>query len=346
VGRDPQNTGFWFSLLGLREGLFVPITQADSSLNSLPVLALNPLADLQTNSSRRYLELKKQASLLFQLVKWVYLVACREEKTLLEPHSFVTQYGEVNSRQEADPNHIYDLSSLPRFLPGVENVDKALSYLSLVVPSFVGAGNQESTSQGKLKFLFYNWKFQNNLEASLRVFRRRLEGPHKEIIVPSYLEDYYVFAEDFRPQPGVQVFRLLNDFLQWKANKVFDYRTTYRIYSALDKSLAQRKNPYLYLDREQGSLYLIQNVEGGSIFRVQALCRHWAQNQINSGYLTPPIPQEEFSPYSLFIVEDGVLKITESYGTSDNEAGFLILDYGHLDQLHLREQYAGILRLR
>lgn len=362
TGQGNLNLGWWYTILDFKEGFFVPISPTsghstevqlnikeyeqltNQRLGSYPQLNYDPIRFYGHNETLRYERLQQKTSIFTQLLKWIYILASQDQLEkiriqrraqiqLMNPLEFMNNYTLLHQGSFEDSLDFYDFSQLPRNLPSVENAEQGLSYLESVAPSLI---KQD-------RILIYDVKFQANLLALLQKYNdlNRTQIPQPT----SYLFNYYVFLEDFKAQNNVRLFTSLSDFVNWVQGEIINYELTYQIYEKINKKLVYRSNPYLYWDQPTETFYLIQNVSGGDLSRAQAVSQNWARHGFNTGFSTDPILEEEFQPYELYVIENSRLEILEDHRQGQTEGILQILSYEYLDPLHLRNNYASILRI-
>jgi len=168
----------------------------------------------------------------------------------------------------------------------------------------------------------------NNLERIGQIFNR-----------PGYLEQFYIYPSDFTVRgPDQQIFMSTIDVLHYMS--LLDMqKTPITISLPLPAGTHLIKNPqYLILEDkpdERGtiktSLYILQNVEGGSRRKVWRLIMGWIQEKINLGYFVGEytgakpdnIPETAADSLSEF---DTIYNIAEIRYEEDKYAALLKLD--------------------
>ena len=89
---------------------------------------------------------------------------------------------------------------------------------------------------------------------------------------------------------GSKVFITEEELLIWLQNlrTVQNYSTQFEVKTSIKTQMSILHEPYLYKD-EQGKIYMIQNVDGGSLMKAISVCQVWNNNKINLGYYPTPI---------------------------------------------------------
>lgn len=100
---------------------------------------------------------------------------------------------------------------------------------------------------------------------------------------PDYILEFYAYPSDFVVRgPDQHIFMSEDEIKQYQ--DLLEMEKTSRVVSApLPNDIQNRKAPLYYVGSD-GSLYILQNVVGGSLHRAQNLIAAWESERVNLGY--------------------------------------------------------------
>jgi hypothetical protein len=145
---------------------------------------------------------------------------------------------------------------------------------------------------------------------------------------PALIANYYENADNFAVVPHAQVFVGENDFKAWlqSLQSSQNYSKYYNIRLKIDLSMGTATDPYLYQDPD-GSIYLIQNVIGGTRAKALAVADIWNEMKVNIG--SDPIPLDDIPIHMIYGLSSAG-KITPIDDNTNNQDVFLkLLYYGN-----------------
>lgn len=265
--------GLWFPLEEIPNypyTVYIPIS-ATEDYKYLPLGPTPPIGSGQEgNITQRILSLKKQISLITQLIVWLYNLSGDTVP------NFMANYTSIYPEIVEDSATFYDLTGLERRLPDVKTIQDALDILEEAIPTLI----TES------KIILYSQRFSDKIKGYLDEYSKSSRDPEEK--EKRYLDNYYTVEGDFKDQRETTILIGTSLFHQWLENNT---DRDFIIHDKIDASIIMNKNPLLYKDREE-QVYLIQNVKGGEVERAVYVSDFWANNLINLGYQTPPLDVE------------------------------------------------------
>ncbi len=329
---NKQAVGLWFSHQDIPDypyAIFVPIAPVANylTLDQGPAPPLE-LATIEDQTAARILLLQRQISFLLQIIRWLFILYAQTETTDDIVDTFLTRYTLTNQEPVQDSAQFYDLSRIPHRLPNAESVDAAIAVLEPLAPTLFQQG----------KFVLYSPTFAEKIRDHLDAFLRQTRG--LDLKTPRFLENYFIYESDFEQQPRTIILVGQENLNIWLSSL---QRAGYRgvnILAALDTSLINRIEPYLYLS-ETGTIYLVQNVEDGDISRALQVTVSWFSDLINPGFTSVQHPDIETLPYRIYeISPSSALRVKEEFADPDTPPDQLleVLEYAE-------NNYAALLPL-
>lgn len=319
---DGQVNGVWYSDPDFDHDqyiIFVPLQPNDNNDLALLPEGPPPPIDLNINVDEntvdRVLRLERQISLLLQIIRWVFLIyKTSHQDTYPDVDDFMKKYVGVNTERVEDSSTFYDLSGIQRRLPIVNSVEEAVNYLENVAPSLVRDN----------KIFLYSTTFAEKISGYLRNFIRQSYGI--ALRVPRYLDNYYRYESDFLRQPQTVVLIGRDSLNAWLTSLQHVGYQGITIKTQLDVTLSEKIEPYLYLD-EEGTTYLIQNVDGGDFDKAMEVNLQWIRDFINPGFIAPPNDYD--LPYRIYEISPsgGVRFVNEESNPNYPDLFFNILMY-------------------
>jgi hypothetical protein len=288
--------GLWFSRPEIPNYPYVIYTPVES-IQAYETLPVGPIAPIEIGDDKqsvveRTLLLTRQISLLLQVIRWLFLLS---EGTVDE---FMSQYTMTWPDPVEDSATFYDLSSLPRRLPETRDVATAIGILEPLVPTLFRRG----------RLVLYNSGFAEKIRGNLQLFSREL--PER---IPRFLEGYYLYESDFKPQERTIILIGEQNLETWLLSLARSGYQGITILKQLDIAFMDRVEPYLYLS-EVGVVYLIQNVEGGNLDRALGVSLNWYFETSNLGYTASPVEDTSTLPYRVYeISPSSALRLTKEY---------------------------------
>lgn len=135
---------------------------------------------------------------------------------------------------------------------------------------------------------------------------------------PLYIIEFYAYASDFaRRGPDQNILMSHGEFTEYLNLTKMEKKTEIKTYP-LPPNIKDVKSPVHYSSAD-GSLYIIQNVEGGALGRVNSVIVTWARERVNLGYFA-----EESLDKQIRIISISSTKLD----TLDPSQYFMVLDYG------------------
>lgn len=266
--------GLWFDIFDVEYGEYIPIIPKKETIQ-LPLGPRNPiLAEKGVNITKRITKLRRDMSIITQLVRWLYELA--KSKRGLDVDDFANAYM-VTDAWEKDSSEYYDFSKLGRRLPKTETIQGAISILERKVPTLFSEGRIVMYSTLFAHVIIKMLKDYNNLRIGL------IYSP------PEFIDGFYETEEDFKKEPGTKIFIAEKDLASWmsltRKSKTYDKNTV--VHSKIDVSSGFSTIPYLYKD-DDGMIFIIQNVFG-SEEKAFATAEKWHTDMINIGSDPEPL---------------------------------------------------------
>jgi len=142
-----------------------------------------------------------------------------------------------------------------------------------------------------------------------------------------YIDNFYQTAEDYRKYPYTKL--LINDreYKAWRDSLISldNYDSYYQIKEYIDKELYGNTNPYLYRDKD-GRIFMIQNVEAGSINRAITTANVWSDYKVNIGFNSSDDKRD--IPHIIYAIDEAAKLIIVKNNTLNNPKFERILYYG------------------
>lgn len=323
--------GLWYSFkhdedMILYYGIYFPIKPSkDTKYKNLEIGKTNPYIAEGRDILYRYNKLKRDLEIIYQLMKWFYLLA--NQPTL---QSFIKNYIDDIQLINEDSIDIYDFSKLDSYLPEMDSIEEAIKYIKANTSGFISENN---------KIYLYSEKFYEGIIYHLKIYIKQIDGLVMNI--PSKIIHKYLSINDFHISPYVVIF--LNDvqlqsWLESKTILSLDklFVVTDIFNNNIDDKLANRIDPYIYKENAN-QYYLIQNVLNNELERALNICKTWHLKKVNLGHNAEPIQNKDLDYVIYEPITDGKLLETENH--SDILTDFYgILNYG-------KDKYAAIIAL-
>lgn len=334
---ETELLGLWYSItdtsISLVSSYYIPINPTGVGVApDLTALELGPSDPLYLATRHRpdYVarsrKLKRDMSIILQLVLWLYLLA------QLPIVDFVNTYSVVDFDSPSPPDTatLYDFSGLNRLLPRSTTISEALTYLHSLNTGFTMAYNNQ------IRIWIYSQKLYEGLLYYLKLFEDTVppnpvtDNPDLISIqrqLPVEIKGLYESEADFIQFPFNVVFTGEVNLQTWlEFNKRDLYRRVF-IKTELSPDLANLYDPYLYIEGEQ--LYMIQNTfREDSFGRAIQIALIWEQQKINPGFMVEPFAEKNEAgepvvpPYVLYSISSG-----KTLNQKSGDDGVLVLEY-------------------
>lgn len=299
--------GFWFSILDLVYGLYVPIrNEKISNFKNLPIGPSNPLGEKGVEVVPRIRKLKRDLNLIMQVFKWLYSLS---ELTLDE---FTNKYV-VTGEIKTDSSQIYDLSNIGRTFPIVENVDEGIIEMSKRIPSLFKSN----------KLFLYSEKFFEGISYLMKMFIK--EYVKGKMVVPKSIIREQMTEQDFKDISGVALFLSETDLKSWLSS-LGKYP---KIFRKIDSSFAMRAEPFIYLAPDE-HIYLVQNIVNGDISRAINASYYWDQYKVNPGFRSPEYDEIETPKYVVYGISPANSIVPVENHAGDSLSFYSILQYNNV----------------
>lgn len=314
VSRDNNGNvdGLWFQIMDIVFGEYVPVIPTQGFADK-PIGPPNPIISTGEPVTDRLSRLRRTLSIIVQITRWLYELARSRQN--IDPASFASQFMVMDQAPVADSSTYYNLINIPRRLPNVETVQEAIRTMEPLAPTLF--------NQGKL--VMYSPTFADRVIKMLRDYSNlRYELPPEHI---EFLDNFYVTESDFINRPNSKIFINEQDLLAWMLSlkSTQNYARYFNIREKVEIAMGFSPDPYLYED-DDGKIYIIQNVVGGSKAKALAVAYVWYNSKVNIGN----------EPDALDIVPIHMI-----YGISAASAIIPIEDQTHGGDVFLKLLYYG-----
>jgi hypothetical protein len=293
--------GFWY-----KSEIYIPIMPERNILN-LPLGNPKPIITNIPTVVDQVKALRKNISILLQLIQWLFILAQIEtaknlskdlsrskNKILVSVSQFDETYCMVTPDYVEDDTYFYDFLQLPQNLPEMATVNDALIYLKNFVPTMVNFENNN-------KLVFPNEILREKVMANLSIFSEvaaPLPVPDSNWVLPIQIKGLFTEIDDFEKENHVYLFLDEKSRDLW-LDSIFESNTNI-IRKKIDSSLILLEDPYLFKDVDTNKIYLVQNVLGGNFFRAINVCTVWMSYRRNLGISAPPYEGTDIPIYVIY----------------------------------------------
>ena len=315
VARSAISPGLWYTVDGLRHAVYLPLT-SDEPYASLPVEFINPVYNTvgQRTEEGTLHELKRRASLLWQFVRWLFILFVRSRPPGTAPSAAVEAFA---------TNHLllsptsYHVTERVLRLPVTDSVNDALLWLSQTYPSFATAGGLriESTEL---------WR---------RVVQRVVNyARHLTPWTPTprQLVGLFDTPEEFESRPYTVVFTSREALDSWirTSDRGVGSGAPFTIQSRLNAASWTSITPPIYRT-QHNTLYLIQNMRIGHINNALYVSWVWLTRRRNLGRdAVAQIDLDLSSGYVIYGLDEGGHLVTrEAPGAREGTDYLEVLEY-------------------
>ena len=327
-----QLTGFWYSVLGLQQGVYIPLVPTVATgYENIPLGEANPLGAGPINYTSRLTEMKRTLNIVVQVVRWVYDIARILDPTL-SPEFFAAQFMKVVPLDR--PSYAYyEVSAIPRRLAQVNDTNEALDYIASLAPTL---------SDGTFLHM-YDQKFYDRITQMLKDYTVNHEEPASTGVITGY----YRYPQDFHQEEATRVFTSSAEQAAWLESNSRDHNVSRAtiIRTRIEDKYSEELSPYLFQD-DDGRIYLVQNVVGGNLERALKVVDFWFAHKVNYG---PNAPQAEIDKAHMILglSPNGTLVAIQD-NTRGNTVYGQILYYGTPDDranTNRAQRYAALLEI-
>lgn len=314
VTRDSNGhvDGLWFQILDIISGEYVPvIPTTDSQFNDMPIGPPNPIISTGVSLTKRLSKLRRTLNIIVQLVRWLYELARSKEN--IDPNTFANKFMVMDQAPVQDSSTYYNLNNVPRRLPNVESIQNAIQYMEPLAGTLFNQG----------RIVMYSPIFADRIIKMLRDYNNLRFGMPAEHI--QFIENFYETESDFMDVPNSKIFLNEKDLTAWllSLKSSQNYSRYFNIRRKIEIAMGFSPDPYMYQD-EDGKIYIIQNVVGGSKAKAISVAHTWYQFRVNIG--SEPSPLEIVPIHMIY----GISSASTLIPIEDNTAGsdtFLKLVY-------------------
>ena len=315
---DGNVYGLWFKIFDIDEGIYVPIQQISLEEFDKDYIQgeSNPIFGYQEDKAARYSKLKKNITIIIELIKWIYEIYKREYNNNLGDVDDFFQNYISHDNYIGDSSKYYDLSKVKYKLPSYDKTDDAIDYVSQYTTNMIKDN----------RIIAYNVEFYNQLYEYLIRYNNYTEGLEGN---PSrYISDYFQSVEDFDTTDYTLVFIGSKGYRQWLERNSYGLFNIFNVNDVVSLDKSKLSIPYIL--REKQKYYLIQNVKKGLYHNALSVALSWLKNNNNIGYDAVYNDREDYSDIGIIIYGVTIRKtLTQLSKYNEDMTNMLeILQYG------------------
>lgn len=329
--------GLWFRIMDIPNGEYVSVIPG-KGFDAKPLGPPNPIISDGTAVTHRITRMRRTLAIITQVVKWLFNLA--RTKKNIDPAGFADAYMAVDQDAVPDSSTYYDITRVPRRLPIAETIEDAIRILEPVVPTLFYGG----------RIVMYNTTFLDRIVKMLRDYSIL----HMGLAIPriTFIENYYETEADFRRVVNSKTFITDRDLSAWLDSlKGSQYHTKYfNIRRNIEVAMGFTTDPFIYQD-EDGRIYIIQNVVGGSKLKALAVAKTWIEHHVNVG-ADPALQdiadlQENVPVHMLYGISPSAVLIPIEDQTLNSPVFLRLVYYGsHIDKAVGKEaRYGAMLEI-
>ncbi len=333
---DGYIDGLWYKVLDIEHCEYV-FTSPDSGLDNIPIGPRNPIIYYDISVTDRIRILRRTVNIITEIIRWLYKIEKVFNRTT--PELFTEKYVYVdNIAPGKDSVDYYDTRNIVHKLGNFNNVIEAIRYLSKYIPTLCIND----------KIRLYNETFKKKYIELLHDY----DSVKFDVsdIYDQYL-NIYTSSIDFKPVLNSQIFTNVEDVNSWliSARDLSNKNANYLIRDTISANLRTIKEPLLYID-DDGKIYIIQNVFGGSKEKAIKVANIWYVYGVNLGsnpLLTDDLETDEEPIHMVYGINE-ISKIVPIKDMTLNNNVFLrILYYGTRAELNSFKtaHYAAMLEI-
>lgn len=306
--------GVWFTLRDLR--FYIATTpgqppNANYSIDNIPYFEVNA-----SSSFREHDYYERVANIMVQLVRNLYLYS-----RIDDPQYFIDSMVVVN------PDVVYDLAAAKRRIPASRVFNQDLLGYAKAFPSFFSQQKFVVDSYDTKRSLLAQLKIIQQLKEDVIgasgskvnpqpgriypdgmrrvVYEPFIDGRYEAQVVgitdrmieklvrlkefylrPAFIVEFYSYASDFTVRgPDQNVFMTEDEIIQYMDLSSMEV-APFAVSAPLDKEVISIRPPMYFVARD-GSLYILQNVEGGNQLAALNVLHTWETQRINLGFFAP-----------------------------------------------------------
>jgi hypothetical protein len=261
--------GLWFQIMDITFGEYVAVIPAPG-FNDIVLGPPNPIVSTGVSVTSRLSKLRRTLNIITQITRWLYELARSRQN--IDPSSFASQFMVMDQAPVRDSAYYYDLTNIPRRLPNVENIQEAMKFMEPHAPTLF--------NQGRL--VMYSPSFADRIVKMLRDYSNLRFGMPIEHL--EFIDNFYETESDFIDVPNSKIFMNEKDLTAWMLSlkSSQNYSRYFNIRRKIEIAMGFSPDPYMYQD-DDGKIYIVQNVVGGSKAKALAVAYTWYQYRVNIG---------------------------------------------------------------
>lgn len=306
VTRDANGNvdGLWFQIMDITYGEYIPVIPAPG-FDNRPIGPPNPIVSTGVPVTNRLSRLRRVLNIIVQITRWLYELA--RSKQNIDPVSFASQFMIMDQAPVQDSSNYYRLENIPRRLPNVETVQEAIRFMEPLAPTLFNRG----------RLVMYSPTFADRMVRMLRDYSNLRFGMPPEQI--EFLDNFYETESDFAQVPNSKIFTNEKDLTAWilSLKSSQNYSRYFNIRSKVEIAMGFSPDPYMYQD-EDGKIYTIQNVVGGTRAKALTVAQNWYQYRVNIG--SEPSPLDIVPIHMVYGISPAstLIPIEDNTGGADN----------------------------
>ena len=323
--------GLWFQIMDIMYGEYVPVVPAPV-VDAKPIGPPNPIVSTGVNVTGRLSKLRRTLNVIIQITRWLYELA--RSKQNIDPSTFAANFMVMDQAPVRDSSTYYNLDTIPRRLPNVETIQEAIRILEPLAPTLFNQG----------RIVMYSPAFADRIVKMLRDYSNLRFGMPPEHI--EFIENFYETESDFTVVPNSKIFINEKDLTAWLVSlkSSQNYSRYFNIRRKVEIAMGFSPDPYMYQD-EDGKIFIIQNVVGGTKAKALAVAHTWYNFRVNIG--SEPSPLDIVPIHMIYGISPASTLIPIEDNTNGGEAFLKLVYYGtHGDKLAGKEaRYAALLEI-
>lgn len=309
---DGNVDGLWFQIMDIVYGEYVPVIPAPG-LPDKPLGPPNPIKSSGISVTARLSKLRRTINVIIQLTRWLYELA--RSKQNIRPDGFASQFMLMDQAPVADSSNYYNLTNIPRRLPNVETIQEAIAIMEPLAPTLF--------NQGRL--VMYSPVFADRIVKMLDDYSNlRYDLPPAHI---EFLDNFYETETDFNNVPNSKIFMNEKDLTAWllSLKSSQNYSRYFNIRDKIEAGMGFSPDPYMYEDND-GKIYIIQNVVGGTKAKALAVSQTWYQFRVNIG--SEPTPLDVVPIHMIYGISPSSTMIPIEDNTNGADVFLKLMYYG------------------
>jgi len=320
--------GLWFRIMDIVQGEYVPIVPMIGFQDKVIGLP-NPIVSTGISVTERLSRLRRTLNIIIQIIRWLYELA--RSKQNIDPFGFADQFLVMDKADVIDSSTYYRLDNIHRRLPNVETIQEAIEILEQRAPTLFNNG----------RIVMYSPTFADRIVRMLSDYSNLRYGIESQQI--EFLENFYINESDFDEVPNSKIFMNEKDLTAWTLSlkSSQNYSRYFNIRTKVEIAMGFSPDPFMY-ETEDGKIYTIQNVVGGTKSKALAVANVWYQFKVNIG--SEPTPLDTIPLHMIYGISSASTLIPIEDNTNGANVFLELIYYGsQSDKMGGKESRYGAL---